>query len=135
MISDRKHFMLSFQISITLLAILPHLQILLYFMNTLFHVLQHFRSYHQTIHMDIPSNRGSTLPSIQDFKWAHLGRGPVAIIVCKLYHMQIVFPPSGFLHDIHPQHVFDDLVCSFCFPIYFRVIASADIYIGFKPRK
>ena len=71
----KKLFIMSFQVSITLLWILQHLQILLYFSNGLFQVLQHFWSYHQTIHEDIHTNKGSTLPSIHDFKCPHLGRG------------------------------------------------------------
>ena len=47
--------------------------------------------------------------------------------------MQIVFPLSGPFHDIHPQHVFNDLVCSFCLSICFRVVASAEVYLGFQP--
>jgi hypothetical protein len=117
-------------IDITLLSILHFLDPLSYSLHLIFHFLDLFWSHQDPILKPVPSQRRPTWSVVKKLERLHLNGALIIVVIHKLYQWKDFFPTLLLLHNIHMQHVLQDLVCSFNLPICLRVICSSKVKLG-----
>jgi hypothetical protein len=68
-----------------------------------------------------PIERCMESSSVENIKWCHFQTLLVAVVVQELGPGQILAPTTLILHDAGSQHVFQDLVHSFCLAVHLRM--------------
>ena len=114
-------------ICIAFLSVLCCFQVLSDLYNLLLHFLEQFWSKHNPVHWLIPSHWCPTPSSIQSFIRTHPQGCLLSIVISKLYQVQVIFPLGWFVHHVHANHIFKNLINSLCLPICLRMVCSAEV--------
>jgi hypothetical protein len=107
------------RIDINIFSIMCFLDPLYYFFHLVFHFLDHFRSHQDPILKLIPNQRPLTRSPIKKLEGHHINGALITVVICKLYQWQEFFPMPLWVHHVHTQHIFQDLVWSLSLPVCF----------------
>jgi hypothetical protein len=118
------------RIDINLLPILCFFHPLSYCLHLIFHFLDQFWSHQDPILKPIPTQRRPTRFPINKLERRHLIGALVTVFIREFYQWKEFLPTLPLVHHVHVQHVLQDLVCSFGFPVYLRVIRSTKVKLG-----
>jgi hypothetical protein len=114
-------------ISINIMLIFHFINPLSYHLHLFFHLLDCFWFYQNLILKSPLTQWRPTRSSVKRLKRCHLNGTLIFVVTHKVYQWQELFVMHLLVHHIHTQHIFKNLVCSFCLLVSLRVLCCTKV--------